>query len=150
VFWGLVNLTTQPAEKARRTWQVGKRAYGAYRQDFAAGYARRVALGRVMRMGNAIRKKNRPAAQPAKARRVAPLKAELRATPRTAEQLVAPHEWELLIRGFDCDARPGRAPGDETPATSDQLWERLSTTRYIGRRPSTPRQEPPLAQRPSA
>jgi hypothetical protein len=148
VFWGLVNLTTQPAEKARRTWQVGRRAYGAYRQD--GERARRVALGRVMRMGNVIRKNNRKAAPPIKPRRVEPLRPELRAAPRASEQLVAPHEWELLIRGFDQDHRPGRAPGDETAATSDALWERLSTTRYIGRRPSAPRQHPPLVQRPSA
>ena len=73
---------------------------------------------------------------------------ELRAgAEATAEELFNPGEWEQLLNSFEGDAA---APADKAAqeASSEDLWQRLSSTRWI-RRPSGSH-DSTITHRPSA
>lgn len=79
------------------------------------------------------------------------LKPEVRAgavAPSQAQELFAPQEWDALLGGLDHDTHHPPAPPAHPAA--DDLWERLSKTRWLPKRPSEKRAEAPAVQRPSA
>ena len=50
------------------------------------------------------------------------------------QELVAPHEWASLLNNIESDpndTQVGGAPLAEVELASDDLWERLSSTRWI-------------------
>ena len=77
-----------------------------------------------------------------------PLKAEVRAVPESqgAQELFAPQEWDSLLSGIEHDGAPA------TPAAAHpfDLWEQLSKTGWLQRRPAEGQPGGKTAQRPSA
>lgn len=61
--------------------------------------------------------------------------AQLAATSRAdAEELFEPQEWESLLNSFESETQAAAAPAKtngEIELSSDDLWERLSSTRWL-------------------
>ena len=87
-------------------------------------------------------KKVSPAMQPSEAIEPAPPAAAIgigasepvrKSTPMKQE-LVAPHEWASLLNNIESESDETRVGGEvmgEVELVSDDLWERLSSTRWI-------------------
>ncbi|MCY3018422.1 MAG: hypothetical protein NTW87_05250 [Planctomycetota bacterium] len=77
-----------------------------------------------------------------------PLKAEVRTVPEShgAQELFAPQEWDSLLTGIEQDGAPAK------PATAHpfDLWEQLSRTGWLRKRPADGPPGGKTAQRPSA
>jgi hypothetical protein len=65
-----------------------------------------------------------------------------------AEELFDPREWAALLNSFENDGSSA-APAATGDDSSDDLWEKLSSTRWL-RRPSGAQPSSTLTERPSA